>query len=125
MPKEQFYVAVTRGREGLAIVTSNRESLRESVGRSGVRQSAMELVREAERGNRPGLQPGAHRGMEAARQQAFRGHQEAALPSPAKALAQQIETAPEYKQYQFENTLEHKRKNRIEQEIKNENGFGF
>jgi ATP-dependent exoDNAse (exonuclease V) alpha subunit len=119
MPKEQFYVAVTRGREGLAIVTSDRESLRESVGRSGARQSAMELARAS----------GAHRGMEAARLQAGRVQREFALPSPARAMApvkeQQHEIAPEYEQHQFENKLEHKIENRIEQEIGNDNGFGF
>jgi conjugative relaxase-like TrwC/TraI family protein len=45
MKKELFYVAASRGRSEIAIVTSDRELLRESVGMSTARQSAMELVR--------------------------------------------------------------------------------
>ena len=46
MKKELFYVAASRGRSEIAIVTSDRELLRESVGVSTARQSAMELVRK-------------------------------------------------------------------------------
>lgn len=46
MRKELFYVAASRGRISVAIVTSDRELLRESVGLSGERQSASELVRK-------------------------------------------------------------------------------
>jgi hypothetical protein len=46
MKKELFYVAASRGRSEIAVVTSDRELLRESVGVSTVRQSAMELVRK-------------------------------------------------------------------------------
>jgi conjugative relaxase-like TrwC/TraI family protein len=46
MKKELFYVAASRGRSEIAVVTSDRELLRESVGVSTARQSAMELLRE-------------------------------------------------------------------------------
>ena len=46
MKKELFYVAASRGRSKIAVVTSDRELLRESVGVSTARQSAIELVRK-------------------------------------------------------------------------------
>jgi conjugative relaxase-like TrwC/TraI family protein len=46
MKKELFYVAASRGRSEIAVVTGDRELLRESVGMSTARQSAMELVRK-------------------------------------------------------------------------------
>jgi hypothetical protein len=46
MKQEQFYVAASRGRDGIAIVTSDREQLRESLGISSARPSATELARE-------------------------------------------------------------------------------
>ena len=52
MQKELFYVAASRGREAVQVITSDKELLRDSVGRSGARQSACELARKV----RPGLQ---------------------------------------------------------------------
>jgi len=46
MKKELFYVAASRGRSEIAVVTSDREQLRESVGVSTMRQSAIELTRK-------------------------------------------------------------------------------
>src|SRR5487761_2572155 len=46
MKQELFYVAASRGREKIAIVTSDREQLRESLGISTARPSATELARE-------------------------------------------------------------------------------
>ncbi|WP_263377849.1 MobF family relaxase [Granulicella paludicola] len=46
MKQELFYVSASRGRESIAIVTSNMEQLRESVGVSMARTSAMELANE-------------------------------------------------------------------------------
>jgi conjugative relaxase-like TrwC/TraI family protein len=48
MRKELFYVAASRGRESLTVVTSDRDLLRESVARSVARQSASELSRKAQ-----------------------------------------------------------------------------
>ena len=50
MSKEQFYVAVSRGRESLTIITSDKEQLQESIGLSGERLSASELARKTDRG---------------------------------------------------------------------------
>jgi conjugative relaxase-like TrwC/TraI family protein len=46
MKKELFYVAASRGRSEIAVVTTDRELLRESVGVSTMRQSAIELARK-------------------------------------------------------------------------------
>jgi ATP-dependent exoDNAse (exonuclease V) alpha subunit len=46
MKQELFYVAASRGREGIAIVTSDVERLGESLGVSMARPSAIELVNE-------------------------------------------------------------------------------
>jgi conjugative relaxase-like TrwC/TraI family protein len=49
MKQELFYVAASRGRSEIAIVTSDRELLRESLGISTARPSATELAKELER----------------------------------------------------------------------------
>lgn len=46
MRQEQFYVAASRGRDGITIITSNVDQLRESLGISSARPSATELARE-------------------------------------------------------------------------------
>jgi ATP-dependent exoDNAse (exonuclease V) alpha subunit len=46
MKQELFYVGASRGRNEIAIVTSDREQLRESLGISSARPSATELARE-------------------------------------------------------------------------------
>lgn len=46
MKQELFYVGASRGRSEIAIVTSDREQLRESIGISSARPSATELARE-------------------------------------------------------------------------------
>ena len=46
MKQEQFYVAASRGREGITVITSNVDQLRESLGISTARPSATELARE-------------------------------------------------------------------------------
>ncbi len=45
MQKELFYVAASRGRKSILVVTSDKELLSESVGRSSARRSASELAR--------------------------------------------------------------------------------
>jgi conjugative relaxase-like TrwC/TraI family protein len=78
MKKELFYVAASRGRESVTVVTSDAELLKDSIARSGARQSAMELARRSQAPKasksyrtRPGLRQGEpHRGAESARQQA-------------------------------------------------------
>jgi conjugative relaxase-like TrwC/TraI family protein len=46
MKQELFYVGASRGRNEIAIVTSDREQLRQSLGTSSARISAIELTRE-------------------------------------------------------------------------------
>jgi conjugative relaxase-like TrwC/TraI family protein len=46
MKQEQFYVAASRGRDGIMIITSDVDGLRESLGISSARPSATELARE-------------------------------------------------------------------------------
>jgi ATP-dependent exoDNAse (exonuclease V) alpha subunit len=48
MRKELFYVAASRGRESITVVTSDRDLLREAVAHSVARQSASELLRKAQ-----------------------------------------------------------------------------
>jgi conjugative relaxase-like TrwC/TraI family protein len=48
MRKELFYVAASRGRESITVVTSDRDLLRESVAHSVARQSASELSRKVQ-----------------------------------------------------------------------------
>jgi conjugative relaxase-like TrwC/TraI family protein len=48
MSRELFYVAATRGRESLTLVTSNAAGFAESIGVSSQRQSASELAQRAE-----------------------------------------------------------------------------
>ena len=56
MKQEQFYVAASRGRDGITIITSDIDGLRESLGISSARPSATELVREqAQTHNGPNL----------------------------------------------------------------------
>ena len=71
MKKELFYVAATRGRERVTVVTSDKELLRESVGRSGERQSASELVRKISMEKPRRLGQGTQRGMSQARDMAW------------------------------------------------------
>jgi len=58
MKQEQFYVAASRGRDGITVVTSNVDQLRESLGISSARPSATELAREQSGSNalKPGIQ---------------------------------------------------------------------
>lgn len=53
MKQELFYVGVSRGRSEIAIVTSDREQLRESLGTSSARPSATELAREQTHSHQP------------------------------------------------------------------------
>jgi ATP-dependent exoDNAse (exonuclease V) alpha subunit len=45
MKQELFYVAASRGRQEITVITSDKEQLRESLGISTARPSVMELAR--------------------------------------------------------------------------------
>ncbi len=49
MRRDLAYVALTRGKEGLTVITSDAQALQESIGVSGDRQSAIELARRSQR----------------------------------------------------------------------------
>jgi ATP-dependent exoDNAse (exonuclease V) alpha subunit len=53
MKQELFYVAASRGRQEIAVITSDQERLRESLGISSARPSATELVREQKQQHAP------------------------------------------------------------------------
>ncbi len=55
MKQEQFYVAASRGRDGITVITSDVNQLRESLAISAARPSATELAREQAR-TRPALE---------------------------------------------------------------------
>jgi ATP-dependent exoDNAse (exonuclease V) alpha subunit len=71
MQKELFYVAASRGRKNLQIITSDKELLRESLACSAARRSASELARKT----MPEQPRGIHRGLAAARTLAMRAAQ--------------------------------------------------
>lgn len=64
MQRELFYVAASRGRQAVTVITSDQERLRETVAQSAARTSASELAR----GNRAILRRGACRGLALARE---------------------------------------------------------
>ncbi len=64
MSRELFYVAASRGREHLTVITSDKAQLEESVGRSGARLSASELARTTHAKLADGLTPDASRGFD-------------------------------------------------------------
>ena len=76
MQKELFYVAASRGRHSVTVITSDKERLQQTVGRSMARKSATELLRD----NRIP----SHRGMSMARDMVRR----------AAALVQQVVIKP-------------------------------
>ena len=84
MRKELFYVAASRGRKSVQVITSDKDVLRESVAWSTARQSASELAQKA----RPGLQQGSYRGESSARQLAARAARKVQprTPKPAPQL---------------------------------------
>ena len=50
MHKELFYVAASRGRENITVITSDKERLRDAVARTTARKSVTELERGSRRG---------------------------------------------------------------------------
>jgi ATP-dependent exoDNAse (exonuclease V) alpha subunit len=98
MRKELFYVAASRGKRSVQVITSDKEQLRESVARSTARKSASELARKA----RPGLHQGPWRGVSAARELA----NHAARRERASTLIQ-LPQPSVTKQIRMERTREH------------------
>jgi ATP-dependent exoDNAse (exonuclease V) alpha subunit len=88
MQRELFYVAASRGRQSVTVITSDKERLRETVARSMARTSASELLR----GRRTVLRRGAHRGLAMAREMVRRTAQ--FLTSVSNQIVQQVVIQP-------------------------------
>jgi hypothetical protein len=84
MPKELFYVAASRGRQSVTVITSDKERLQETVARSMARPSASELLR----GKGTHSHRAAHRGLAAARDMVRRAAQ--LLTSVSKQIQQAV-----------------------------------
>ena len=84
MPKELFYVAASRGRQSVTVITSDKERLQPTVARSMARTSASELVR----GKGTHSHRGALRGLVAARDMVRRAAQ--LLTSVSKQIQQAV-----------------------------------
>jgi len=105
--KELFYVAASRGRESVTVVTSDRELQRESVARSAARQSASELARKVQRRAFQGREV---RGLSAARRLA----RDAAVQSerleqrvvPTRELDHEVARKVPAREYQTERRFE-------------------
>jgi hypothetical protein len=97
MKRELFYVAASRGREQVTVITSDKAALRESIGVSGERQSAIELFRRMQAGADHQQQADRFRGLargiaaawELARRSAGfeREHEEHGRPAPGHQQA--------------------------------------
>ena len=84
MPKELFYVAASRGRQTVTVITSDKERLHATVAQSMARTSASELMR----GKGTHSHRGAHRGLAAARNMVRRAAR--LLTSVSKQIQQAI-----------------------------------
>ena len=139
MRRELFYVAASRGRESLTVLTSDRDQLRESIAQSSARQSASELARKAalpvslqQEPERAGLHAGLARGLRAARELARHYAQDWSeriapyLPRPKPpelVQAPKLETAPKLEPKTLER--EHVRGRSISREDDHEYGYGL
>jgi conjugative relaxase-like TrwC/TraI family protein len=83
MQKELFYVAASRGRHSVTVITSDKQRLQETVGRSMARTSATELLRDRTKC----IRRGAPRGIEMAREMVRRAA--ALLTTASKQVVQQ------------------------------------
>jgi ADP-glucose pyrophosphorylase len=101
MRKELFYVAASRGRERALVITSNKEQLLQSSGRSAARQSATEFERRL----RPGLHQGICRGLAAARRLAMWAAQHF-VPSLSRNLERHQQIIPRRKERSYDFGME-------------------
>jgi conjugative relaxase-like TrwC/TraI family protein len=98
MRKELFYVAASRGRESITVVTTDKDLLRESVAHSLARQSASELSRKAQEPSlerlNPSLRERERRELPVAREQGRDNapeRKESLGKAPASEIAQTID----------------------------------
>ncbi len=86
MSRELFYVAASRGREAITVVTSDQELLRHSIARSGQRQSVSELERRSQNHGHTGHRTGEPRGLA--------GSRRTPPPAPAEDTTQLLSQGP-------------------------------
>jgi conjugative relaxase-like TrwC/TraI family protein len=84
MPKELFYVAASRGRQSVTVITSDKERLQQTVARSMARTSASEFAR----GKTAHSHRGSHRGLAMARDMVRRAAR--LLASVSKQIQQAV-----------------------------------
>ena len=114
MPRDLFYVSASRGREGLAVVTSDSQALQESIGVPADRQSASELARrvttQAEEFERRRSQtPQRERFVTRAvpmKQQEFTEQQKMTQPTLRKDVTRQKTVAIEQKEKTYEHSID-------------------
>ena len=99
MQKELFYVAASRGRHCVTVITSDKERLQQTVGRSMARTSATELLRHSNNC----IRRGAPRGIEMAREMVRRAA--ALLTDSFKQTVQQELLRPPRKERRRERGL--------------------
>ena len=119
MSRELFYVAATRGRESVTIVTSDKEQLQAAIGLSGERSSATELARKATGEKQlqrlPEFTLGQH--LHSAGTWALRQARELRRDERLRPLELSIDQAPQ--------ALEPPKRNEKQQEKSIEHGYGF
>ena len=96
MRKELFYVAASRGRDSIAVVTSDKELLRETMAQSVARQSASELSRKAQEPSletlKPSLRERERRELPVAREQGCNNVHEGTGPLGKSATSETGQT---------------------------------
>jgi hypothetical protein len=110
MSQELFYVAASRGRESLTVVTSDKEQFQQSIGISGERLSATELARKAAFEATPPRMPELHveHNLESARQWVLRQSAASGIEQRPKGAEQEVTIAPQQeKEQKQEKTIEH------------------
>ena len=130
MKRELLYVAASRGREHIAVVTSDKDALRASVARSSARQSASELARKtepAQESKHQDLHRSFARGLAAAREQARHWAQhygeQLARALPRRKEPEQVKT-PELERARA-TALQHKLSRSITREQDHGHGFSL
>ena len=106
MSQELFYVAATRGRESLTVITSDQMQLQESIGISSERQSATELARQATPGSAHHQMPGWQAEPDWLWRQAVLARTEEQSPGPL-APQHDITMTPPVKERKQEHKIEH------------------
>jgi conjugative relaxase-like TrwC/TraI family protein len=107
MPQDLFYVSVSRGREGVTVITTDKAELEEAITVSGDRQSATELARQAAL---PEIHQSPERERESAQSWAIRHKAASERLSVASHELQhgfERESLPKQTEYRQEKVIDH------------------